>query len=53
MEPILLAIAFLLGFAARQINLPPLVGFLVAGFVLKGFGENRGNFSAPPLVDVR
>ena len=35
--PLLLA-AFGLGFAARAVKLPPLVGYLVAGFVLYGFG---------------
>ncbi len=36
--PFSIAVAFLLGFGARQIGLPPLVGFLVAGFVLSAFG---------------
>jgi predicted Kef-type K+ transport protein len=30
--------AFVFGLAARLLNLPPLVGFLVAGFVLHGLG---------------
>lgn len=34
--PVLLA--FLLGFGAKLIGLPPLVGFLVAGFLLGAFG---------------
>ena len=38
MDPVLLAIAFVLGFAARQVSLPPMVGFLLAGFLLKAFG---------------
>ncbi|UCG31632.1 MAG: cation:proton antiporter [Phycisphaerales bacterium] len=39
MNPVwVLVIAFVLGFAARQVRLPPLVGFLIAGFVLHGFG---------------
>jgi glutathione-regulated potassium-efflux system ancillary protein KefC len=38
MEPVWLAIAYLLGLTARHIGLPPLVGFLVAGFVLHAFG---------------
>jgi predicted Kef-type K+ transport protein len=36
--PLALAIAFLLGFGARLIGLPALVGFLVAGFVLNALG---------------
>lgn len=31
-------VAFVLGFAARRIGLPPLVGYLVGGFVLYGLG---------------
>ncbi|MGD8493857.1 MAG: hypothetical protein PVH44_09630, partial [Desulfobacterales bacterium] len=31
MDSIALILAFVLGFAARQIGLPPLVGYLVAG----------------------
>ncbi len=42
MDPVLLAIAFVLGFVARQIGLPPLVGFLGAGFVLNGLGIEGG-----------
>lgn len=33
-----IAVAFGLGLAARQVGLPPLVGYLLAGFVLHGFG---------------
>lgn len=33
-----IAIAFALGLGVRQIGLPPLVGYLIAGFVLHGFG---------------
>jgi len=36
--PVSIAIAFLLGFAARQIKLPPMVGFVAAGFVLSFMG---------------
>ncbi len=38
MEIGFLLVAFVLGFAARMLGLPPLVGFLVAGFALHGFG---------------
>jgi predicted Kef-type K+ transport protein len=38
MDPIWLLIAFMLGFAAKQAGLPPLVGFLAAGFVLNAMG---------------
>ena len=42
MDPILIAVAFVLGFAAQQIGLPPLVGFLVAGFALGAAGFDAG-----------
>ena len=42
MDPVFLAIAFVLGFAARQVGLPPLVGFLGAGFALNGLGFESG-----------
>ena len=45
MVSVFLAIAFALGYAARQIGLPPLVGFLAAGFALKGLG-----FESSPLL---
>jgi glutathione-regulated potassium-efflux system ancillary protein KefC len=38
MDVALLITAFGFGFAARIVGLPPLVGYLVAGFVLHGFG---------------
>jgi predicted Kef-type K+ transport protein len=38
MEVPLLIAAFGLGFAARAVKLPPLVGYLIAGFVLHAFG---------------
>ena len=34
MELIFFAVAFVCGFAAYQVKLPPMVGFLVAGFIL-------------------
>lgn len=37
-----ISLAFLLGFAARFLTLPPMVGFLMAGFVLQGFGFGSG-----------
>ena len=38
MEVPLLVAAFALGFAARAVKLPPLVGYLIAGFVLHAAG---------------
>jgi glutathione-regulated potassium-efflux system ancillary protein KefC len=42
MDAILIAIAFLFGLVAQMFRLPPLVGFLVAGFVLQAFGKEGG-----------
>lgn len=42
MDPLWLLIALILGFAAQQFRLPPLVGFLAAGFILHAFGEQGG-----------
>ncbi|MFB1490227.1 MULTISPECIES: cation:proton antiporter [unclassified Thiocapsa] len=42
-----LALAFAAGLAARQIGLPPLVGYLVAGFTLHAFGAE-----ATPMVNT-
>jgi glutathione-regulated potassium-efflux system ancillary protein KefC len=42
MDPLWITIAFFCGFLIRQIGLPPLVGFLVAGFVLNGLGISGG-----------
>lgn len=43
MDPVWIAIAFIFGFIVRQIGLPPLVGFLAAGFVLKSMGVVAGD----------
>ena len=42
MDGLLIAIAFLFGLIAQQFRLPPLVGFLVAGFVLGALGKTGG-----------
>ncbi len=38
MDPVVLGVALVLGWVARQLALPPLVGFLVAGFALHTAG---------------
>lgn len=40
MDAILITAAFLAGMVVRKIGLPPMVGFLIAGFVLKGFNQD-------------
>ena len=42
MDPFWILVAFILGFAAYRVGLPPLVGYLIAGFVLHGFGVEGG-----------
>ncbi|MDO3378976.1 cation:proton antiporter family protein [Geoalkalibacter halelectricus] len=42
MDPLWLTIAFLCGFLVRQVGLPPLVGFLLAGFILNALGVEGG-----------
>ncbi len=42
MDPLWITLAFVLGLGARFINLPPLVGFLAAGFVLQALGVRGG-----------
>jgi predicted Kef-type K+ transport protein len=44
MDPIWLSIAFLFGLGVRAIGLPPLVGYLLAGFALNYFGAEQGEF---------
>ena len=42
MDPLWISVAFLFGFAVRQVGLPPLVGFLMAGFALNAMGIEAG-----------
>ena len=46
MEFLWILIAFAFGLLARELTLPPLVGFLLAGFVLNTFG-----LEPTPLLD--
>ena len=43
-DPIWIAIAFIFGFLSKQAGLPPLVGFLIAGFTLNYLGAEPGSF---------
>ncbi len=42
MDPLLIGLAFVFGLGARLVNLPPLVGFLVAGFAAHALGLEGG-----------
>ena len=46
MDPLWILAAFLFGFVVRQIGLPPLVGFLMAGFAL-----NAAGIEGSPLLE--
>ena len=46
--PFILLVAFSCGFIASRVNLPPLVGYLAAGFVLKTLGAE----STELLTDI-
>jgi len=51
MDPVVLLLAFVAGFGFRQANMPPLLGFLLAGFV--GHAMGFGSFeSLAPLADA-
>jgi predicted Kef-type K+ transport protein len=43
-DPLWIAIAFLFGLLVKQIGLPPLVGYLFAGFFLNFLGAEGGEF---------
>jgi predicted Kef-type K+ transport protein len=42
LDPVLIGVAFVMGFVASRLGLPPLAGFLVAGFVLHALGLQGG-----------
>lgn len=42
MDALLLGVTFFFGLIAQQLRLPPLVGFLISGFVLQSFGQEGG-----------
>lgn len=44
MDPLWITIAFIFGILVKFIGLPPLVGYLVAGFVLNHYGAESGDF---------
>jgi glutathione-regulated potassium-efflux system ancillary protein KefC len=43
-DPLWILIALICGFATRSVGLPPMVGFLVAGFLLNALGVEGGEF---------
>lgn len=51
MDPLWILVAFILGFAATRVGLPPLVGYLIAGFVLKAMGV-EGSQTIDEIADM-
>ena len=51
MEPLVIALAFVLGLACRAVGFPPLLGYLVAGFIANARGIGSGEALAP-LADA-
>ena len=45
-DPVWIAIAFACGILVKSIGLPPLIGFLLAGFLLNALGAEGGEFLA-------
>lgn len=53
-DAVWMSIAFICGLLAKRVGLPPLVGFLVAGFLINGFGYHEGkiNSAIDGLADI-
>jgi len=45
MDPLWILAAFILGFVVYRVGLPPLVGYLIAGFVLQALGVEGGRYT--------
>ena len=46
------ASAFLFGFAVKQVGLPPMIGFLAAGFALHFLGVTEGSLALDSIADM-
>jgi glutathione-regulated potassium-efflux system ancillary protein KefC len=51
-DAIWISMAFLAGYAAKKINLPPLIGFLATGFVLNYLNLTEGNIAIHVLSEL-
>ena len=51
MDPLWILTAFILGFIGFRLGLPPMVGYLIAGFVLQAFGVEGGE-SLESIADL-
>jgi glutathione-regulated potassium-efflux system ancillary protein KefC len=52
MDPIWLALAFVLGLLVRLVKIPPLVGYLLAGFLLKHFFDAQSGEFIEEVSDL-
>jgi len=51
-DAIWISVAFVLGFAAKKINLPPLIGYLAGGFLLNFLGITEGGIALNVVADL-
>jgi len=51
-DAIWISIAFLAGYLAKRIQLPPLIGFLATGFLLNVFGFSQGNIAIHAMSEL-
>ena len=47
-----ISIAFIAGYLAKKIHLPPLIGFLATGFMLNGFGYSQGTIAIHAMSEL-
>ncbi len=51
-DAIWISIAFLAGYLAKRVHLPPLIGFLATGFFLNFMGISEGNIAIQVLSEI-
>jgi predicted Kef-type K+ transport protein len=51
-DAVWISVAFLLGLIAKRINLPPLIGYLVGGFLLNFMGVNEGGLALHIVAEL-
>lgn len=51
-DAIWISIAFIAGYLAKKIHLPPLIGFLATGFVLNALGYSQGNVAIHAMSEL-
>ncbi|NOR87353.1 MAG: potassium transporter Kef [Bacteroidales bacterium] len=51
-DAIWISIAFVAGYFAKKINLPPLIGFLATGFLLNFSGVSQGNITIHAMAEL-